>query len=139
MAIDINKLTIGEVKQIVKEFMGLQQPKKEVVEVEPAFRPSPKNPAVGKYCIVRCQKAGVHAGIVKQANSDFVELSDSRRLWQWKSGFTLSEAAKEGIQTDSKIATTIDTLIIPMSDVGELIPTTDKARKTIEGAKEYHA
>ena len=108
-------------------------------EFEPVPLRSFKNPAIGKYCIMRCQKAGVHAGIVKQANADFVELSDSRRLWQWKSGFTLSEAAKEGIQSDSKIATTIETLIIPMSDVGELIPTTDKARKTIEGAKEYHA
>ena len=130
MAIDINNLTIKQARELVAMFGKIDTTKPPVAQA---------NPAIGKYCIVRCQKAGVHAGIVKQANSEFVELENSRRLWQWKSGFTLSEAAKDGIQSGSKIATVIDTLIIPMSDVGEFIPTTDKARKTIEGAKEYHA
>ena len=118
MAIDINKITIGFAPIPPKSF---------------------KNPAIGKYCIVRCRNAGVHAGIVKQANAEFIELEDSRRLWFWKSAFTLSEAAKEGVTNESKIATPLGILVIPINDVCELIPTSDNARKSIEGAKEYHA
>ena len=138
MAIDINKLTIGEAKQLIKDLAGFQSKKIES-EFEPVPSKSFKNPSIGKYCIVRCRNAGVHAGIVKQANAEFVELKDSRRLWFWKSAFTLSEAANEGVTSESKIAAPLAVLVIPTNDVCELIPTSDKARKSIEGAKEYHA
>ncbi len=129
MAIDINSLTIGEAKELARIFGGTQ-----------VASTAPKNPAIGKYCIIRCQKAGVHAGTLVEYNSEFLELKDSRRLWYWKSKFTLTEAANYGIEGDkSKIADTLDQLIIPISDVGEIIPTTDKAMNSIKKAKVYNA
>ena len=124
---NIDSLTIGEAKELVKPFGGN------------THEPKPINPAIGKYCIVRCRNAGVHAGVVVQANDSFVELKDSRRLWCWKTTFTLSEGANDGFESSSKIAAKIDQLIIPASDVAEFLPATNKARKSIEEANDYNA
>ena len=125
---NIDDLTVGQVKEIAGLING------NTVQSTPVE----KNPAIGKYCIVRCRNAGVHAGIVKQANAEFVELENSRRMWRWKTDFTLSEAAVNGINaSESKIAVEVETLIIPLIDVAELIPASKKAQKTIESAETY--
>lgn len=124
--ISIDSLTIGQAKELLKIFGGLAQ--------EPA---RPRNPAIGKYCILRCRNAGVHAGIIEEANAEFVVLKDSRRLWFWKSKFTLSEAAITGIESGSKIAAPLERLIIPASDAAEFLPTSAKARKSIEEAETH--
>ena len=95
-------------------------------------------PCVGKYCIVRCRNAGVHAGIVLRADRDWVVLAPgSRRMWQWYSGFTLSEAANNGIvQKKSRIAAPlVNELTLVTSDVGEMMECSALARNSIEGAK----
>lgn len=126
--LDVDSITIKEAREIAAIF-GSAMPK------SPG---EPANPAIGRYCIVRCQKAGVHAGIVKQANSQFVELENSRRLWYWKSSFVLSDAAVDGIiAKESKIACQVDIVIIPWHDVAELLPCSAKARKSIEGSEVY--
>lgn len=121
-------MKVGELMEIAAMFNGNNN------------KATSKNPAIGKYCIVRCRNAGVHAGIIEDANSEFLVMRNSRRMWQWKTKFTLSEASKTGIIADgSKIATEIDMLIIPMIDVAEFLPCTDKAKKTITEAIEYNA
>lgn len=129
---DIDTLTIGQAKEIAKLLNGTLQQGTSKQEKEHG-----KNPAIGQYCIVRCNLAGVHAGIVDEANSEFTVLVNSGRMWYWKSKFTLSEAANTGIEDGSKIAAPLDQLIIPTRDIAEYIPTSAKARKTIEGAKIY--
>ena len=47
MAIDINKLTIGEAKQLIKDLAGFQSKKIES-EFEPVPSKSFKNPSIGK-------------------------------------------------------------------------------------------
>lgn len=127
---NLNEMTIGEAMEIAAMFNGIAGNKLETI----------KNPAIGKYCIVRCRNAGVHAGIVEDSNAEFAVLKNSRRMWQWKSEFTLSEASKTGIIEDgSKIAAEIDMLIIPACDIAEFMPCTDEAEKSIRGAKKYHA
>ncbi len=125
---NIEDLTIKEAREIARMVNG----------VSPAPIESVKNPVIGKYCIVRCRLAGVHAGIVEAMDNNILILKDSRRMWAWKSAFTLSECAMKGIEKDSKIACAVDTVIIPVCDVGEVIPCTDSAQKTIKEAKEYH-
>lgn len=57
------------------------------------------------YVIVRTRDAGVHAGVLVSKKGDDVVLKDSRRMWRWFSGFTLSEAAEDGIDVaKSRIA-----------------------------------
>lgn len=108
----------------------------EVRGSSPAGNPPP---AVGKYCIVRCRNAGVHAGIVERADSEWTVLArGSRRLWKWHSGFTLSEAATTGIDaSQSRVAVALlEPLSIPTVDVAELLICSDRARRSMEEAKD---
>lgn len=110
---------------------------KELSQIIGLLNAAPKqtNPAVGKFCIVRCHNAGVHAGVVESADGSFVVLRNSRRMWKWFSGFTLSEAANNGIdKSKSRIAETVDSLVLITNDIAEMIPCTAEARKTIEEA-----
>ena len=51
MEIDINKLTIKQAKELTAMFRGA---------VGAVIPPAHSKPAIGKYCIVRCQKAGAN-------------------------------------------------------------------------------
>lgn len=98
------------------------------------------NPTIGKYCVVRTYSAGVHAGVVESiteggAQGSSAVLTDSRRLWRWYTtgGVALSGVAQHGIVADES---RIDALnpVIYVTGVIEIIPTTDAARKSIDGA-----
>ena len=127
---NIEELTIKEAREIANMVNGLSGT---------TTQPKTANPAIGKYCIARCRNAGVHAGIVESMDNNILVLKDSRRMWYWKSAFTLSECATKGIESDSKIACVVDIVIIPVCDIGEIIPCSENAEKTIKGAREHHA
>ena len=87
------------------------------------------------YVICRGYYCGVHAGYINEREGNHVVLNEARRLWKWKAvkGISLSEVAKYGITADgSKVCTKLD--VIWLGDVYEIIPCTDAARKSIEGA-----
>ena len=117
----IDKLTYGEIKELVGLFSGSA----------PAIKTG--NPVVGKYCIARCYSAGVHAGVVESVDGENVVLSNSRRLWNWKAndGVALSGVAQTGIQSGCKID--VVNPVIYLTGVCELIPCTDKAKASING------
>ena len=89
-----------------------------------------QHPFVGKFCIVRCYSAGVHAGVVKWIDGDKAILTDSRRLWSWTAveGVALSGVAQFGVKAGKLDATNPE---IYLTGVIEVIPTTDKAKGTI--------
>ena len=97
---NIDDLTLGQLRELKKVFLG---------EVGPSRAPVSSR-FMGRYCVVRCRGAGVHAGIVGDIDDNFLLLKESRRLWGWdnKKGFTLSCVALYGIDEDSsstKVAT----------------------------------
>ena len=120
---NIDDLTIGEAKQLSAMFGGQQ-----------AAKSNPKeHPFVGKHCVVRTYAAGVHIGEVVSVDGTEVILKDSRRLWSWEKAFTLSAVAMNGFDVkNSKVACEVPELLL--SDMVELIPTTDKAKVIIKGA-----
>lgn len=90
----------------------------------------------GRYCIARCQDAGVHAGIVEWHNGRSAYLRRSRRLWKWRvpmgKGSFLSGVAVHGIdQSDSKVGDVVDILL---ADVCELIPCSEESERSIDSA-----
>ena len=122
---NINDLTIGQAKELVALFAGTQAPQKELI---------------GDYVIVRCRDAGVHAGYLVDYEGRNVTLKNSRRLWYWvcaEKQHSLSGVAAVGITDKSKIPDVVSTLVL--SDACEIISTTDKCQKSIEGAKIYAA
>ena len=117
---NINDLTIGQAKELAAMFGA-------------SVSAPAQHPFVGRYCIVRCTGAGVHAGEVVSVSGDTVILRDSRRLWQWtaKAGVALSGVAQHGIKAS---ASKIDSANpeIYLIGVCELIPCSAVAKESIQ-------
>lgn len=120
---DINNLTLGQLKEITSMFQSSPIP---VVPVS--------DPLEGKYVICRCYSAGVHAGYLVSQNGDNVLLRESRRLWNWKaqSGIALSGVATNGLASGCKIDSVVS--LIRLTGVIETIVCADKAKETIQYA-----
>lgn len=122
----IDKLTLGEIKELMAIFGGQSKTTPNNIA----------NPVLGKFCIARCYSAGVHAGYVENVDGENIVLKDSYRLWSWKAneGVALSGIAQNGIK---KSESKIDVLnpLIYLTGVCELIPCTDKAVESINGKK----
>lgn len=89
-----------------------------------------------EYCVIRTYSAGVHIGYVKERDGKEIELINSRRIFNWRGACSLSQVAMDGVDVDnSKIAMVVPKIIL--TECIEIIPTTEKAKKIIEGAEEW--
>lgn len=98
---------------------------------------TPADPWIGKYVIVRCRDAGVHAGILRSRNDRACELGESRRLWYWKpanGAAFLSGVAAEGLHANSKVGAPVDILL---TENCEIIACTEKAAQSIAQAASH--
>lgn len=119
---NIDDLTLGQIKQIQAMASG--------VTASPQL-----SSLVGKKCIIRTYSAGVHYGEIVEKSGTEVIVKNSRRLWQWKAkqSISLSAVAICGLDhSGSKICAPVDSIWL---DAIELIPCTDVAIKSIEGAE----
>jgi hypothetical protein len=90
-----------------------------------------EDPWIGRYVIVRCRDAGVHAGVLKSRNERECELSQARRLWYWKpanKAAFLSGVAAEGLHEESKLGTPVD---LVLTENCEIINCTGAAEASI--------
>lgn len=95
------------------------------------------HPFTGKFVIVRCRDAGVHAGTLVAAEGRSCHLTGSRRLWYWKAAKEafLSGVARHGLDLkSSKVGGPVD---IHLTEDCELILCTDEAAANIAGAETY--
>lgn len=126
---NIDNLTLGEIKEIAK-----------LVNGSPSAAVAPTlNGMLGKKVIVRTYSAGVHYGELYEKSGNEVILKDARRMWSWhaKESISLSGVAVYGIRQDkSNIAPKVE---YHWLEAIEIIPVTDTAAKTIEGAKDAEA
>ena len=120
--VDINELTLGQIREITATFPAMFG-KSNTTNIGDGM--------VGKYAIVRCYSAGVHAGTVAAIDNDKVILKDSRRLWSWKAadGVALSGVAQFGIVGGKIDAANPE---IYLTGVIEIIPCTDAAKESIQ-------
>ena len=124
--IDINSLTIGQAKELSSLF-GAAQP-------QPSL-----DSMVGKKCIVRTYSAGAWFGEVAEKSGNEVIVKNARRMWKWwaEKGISLSSVALHGIKQDqSKIVEPVPAVWL---EAIELIPASDKAIASIEGAPNVQA
>jgi len=95
------------------------------------------NGMIGKYVIVRCRDAGVHAGVLESHEGREAVLLESRRLWYWKPADGkkfLSGVAIAGLHGDSKIGAVLPRL--HLTETCEIIQCTETAEKSIREMKE---
>lgn len=115
---DINSLTIGQAKELAALF-GNKTSNEGI------------NFAIGKCVIIRTYSAGVWCGYLEQKSGNEVILKDARRLWRWwaAESISLSGVANYGVIPEkSKIAPKVENVWL---EAIEIIPTTDKAEKSI--------
>ena len=86
-----------------------------------------------KYVIVRGDRSGVFAGVLKSRNGREVELTDCRRLWYWDGAASISQLAAEGTTAPENCKFTVAVDDILILDAIEIIPTSDAAEKSIRG------
>ena len=91
----------------------------------------------GKYVIVRCDRAGVFAGILSEREGQEITLTDCRRLWYWDGAASISQLAVDGSTKPRECKFTMAVEEITVLDAIEIIPCTDKAEKSIRGVAEW--
>lgn len=116
---NIDDLTIGQARQLAAMFGETSAPEASL-----------KSDMIGKYVIVRCRDAGVHAGVLEAVAGREAVLNESRRLWYWKSlkGSFLSGVARDGLDPESKLGGPIR---VHLTETCEIIEVSPEAEKTI--------
>lgn len=123
---NIDELTVGQVKEISGLIKGQ------------FMNGHIDNKMVGKYVIVRCHDAGVHAGVLESYSGRECVLLESRRLWYWKPANKksfLSGVAVEGLDSTSKVGTSISR--IHLTENCEIIECSEKSAKSIREALDH--
>ena len=86
---------------------------------------------IGKYCIVRTYSAGVFAGTVAEIDGKVARVTGARRIWYWSGAASLSQLAADGTSDpkNCKFPVAVDEVLL--TEVIEVIPTTEAAQKSI--------
>jgi len=89
-----------------------------------------------EYSIVRTYSAGVFAGWIDSDHkgADGV-VYDARRLWYWDGAASLSQMAVDGTSAPSNCKFPCKVDRVKLTNIVEIIPCTDKAKKSIEGVQ----
>lgn len=87
---------------------------------------------IGKYCVVRCDRAGVFAGTVEAVDGQTVRVSGVRRIYYWSGAASLSQMANEGVKKPWQCRFTVTVGTILLTDAIEIIPTTAEAEANIK-------
>lgn len=119
---NIDELTIAQVREIASLAASIG-----VCKTATAA----KHPAIGKYVIVRCRDAGVHAGVLTAAEGRSCSLKESRRLYYWKtkpngSDF-LSGIALNGLHEGSKVGGPVTIHLTENCEIIECSPESEKS------------
>ena len=85
-----------------------------------------------EYCMVRTYSAGVFAGYIESRDGKEAVLRQARRIWYWDGAASLSELATRGTSKpgNCKFPCAVDK--VTLTDVIEIIPITDAAKKSID-------
>lgn len=126
---DIDNVTIGQVKELVEMF-GKQTEMKAADGL---------NCMVGSKVIVRTYSAGVWFGMLGQKSGNEVILKEARRMYRWQAAesISLSPVSIYGIdQSKSKICEGVPSVWL---EAIEIIPCSIDSIRSIEGAKNVEA
>jgi hypothetical protein len=86
-----------------------------------------------EYCIVRTYSAGVFAGYVESQNGQEAIIRKSRGIWYWDGACGLSQLAVDGTSAPQNCKFTVEVDRRELKQVIEIIPCTEKAKKSILG------
>ena len=133
MKFDINKLTLGELKEIHNELNGLFGSEKKSTQE--------KHSQIGNMVIIRSRDSGVHFGELVSVNARHVVLNKSRRMHRWWSAkeSTLTAVAKYGLNL-SKDSLNIQSEIEGQEilDACEILPCSQECIESFSKVEPYN-
>ena len=94
---------------------------------------------LNKHVIIRSSDAGVFAGTLLSKRANEVTLSNARRIWYWEGAASLSQLSQEGTTLPDKCKFPMEVPLITIIGVCEIIPTTEKAKKSIDSVPLWQA
>ena len=86
-----------------------------------------------EYCMVRTYSAGVFAGYIESRDGKEAVLRNARRIWLWSGAVDLCQLATEGTSDPKNCKFPAPVNKVFLTEVIEIIPITEKAKKSIEG------
>lgn len=89
----------------------------------------------GRYCIVRGDRSGVYAGVLKARQDREAVLTDARKIWCWQGATCLAQLASEGTSKPNGCKFPAPVAEVVITDAIEVIPCTDKAEASIRGVR----
>lgn len=89
----------------------------------------------GKYVIVRGDKSGVFAGVLKSKEGREVTLTDARKIWYWQGATCLSQLATEGTSNPNGCKFPAPVSEVCITDAIEIFPCTGQAEQSIRGVR----
>lgn len=110
---------------------------KEIIIDGIAYVPKESKTEGLEYCIIRTYSAGVFAGYVESRIGKEVTIVNVRRIWYWDGANSLSQLAVDGTcaPKNCKFAVEVDKIIV--TEAIEIIPCTEKAKKSIQAVSEW--
>jgi hypothetical protein len=91
------------------------------------------------YIIVRTQSAGVFAGILVKREGREVTLRNARRLWKWSGAASLSQLCMEGVSRPKDCMFPCEVNEVLLLEAIEILPVTEKAKKSIASVENWSA
>jgi hypothetical protein len=90
---------------------------------------------IGKKVIVRTYSAGVFYGTLKKREGKEALLQDARRIWRWSGAASLSELAQRGTSKPNECKFPVSVSEVILTEVIEILSTTNIGQKSIEEVK----
>lgn len=84
-----------------------------------------------EYCMVRTYSGRVFTGFLKTFKDRFAIVLNARRIWYWEGAASLSELAVEGTTKPEQCKFPTEVPEVRLTEVVEVIPMTEKARRSI--------
>lgn len=87
--------------------------------------------------IVRCDRAGVFFGEIKERRGDEVTMTNVRKLWYWDGACAVEQLAMEGAKNPSNCQFTVTVPEMELIGVIQVLPCTEDAATSIEAVREW--
>jgi len=87
------------------------------------------------YVVVRTYSAGVFVGYLKQRTGREVTLANARRIYKWAGAATLSQLSVDGTSKPEECKFPCEVPEVLLLEAIEILPCSEKARKSINKVK----
>lgn len=91
------------------------------------------------YVMVRTYSAGVFAGYIAKKDGKEVTLIKARRISYWSGAASLSQLSQDGTSDPENCKFPCEVPIIDLTEAIEIIPISEKAKKSIASVKIWEA